>query len=92
MKNNGRWHKAGHSNMSGIGNCKGSMAQKFANDFVEVESINGWNYHTVVGDPSEFGAVEGFDENITMFRFAVFPDGSRFAIVPGQVGNSVCNW
>ena len=69
-----------------------SMAQKFVDDFVEVEVINGWNYHTVVGDPRAFGAVEGFDENITMFSFSVFPDGSRFAVVPGTVGDSVCIW
>ena len=62
-----------------------SMAKK-------VEFINGWSHHHVIGNPRDFGAVEGFDENITMFTFSVFPDGSRFAIVPGQVGDSVSTW
>ena len=69
-----------------------TMAEQFAADFVEVEIINGWHYHNVVGDPDDFGAVEGFDENITMFSFSIFPDGSRFAVVPGQVGDSVRTW
>jgi len=69
-----------------------TQAEWFADNHVSVEVINGWSYHTTTADPADFGAVLGHDADITMFSFSVFPDGSKFAIVPGQVGDAVQTW
>ena len=69
-----------------------TMAEWFAENRVEVEYINGWAHHRTTSDPADFGAVQGHDKDITMFNFVMFPDGSCFGIVPGQVGNRVATW
>jgi hypothetical protein len=69
-----------------------TLAEKFRENYVTVENINGWNYYTTNANPADFGAVAGYDADITMYDFYIFPDGSCFAIVPGQVGNSISVW
>ena len=69
-----------------------TLADQFRDKFVNVENIDGWDYHRYIESPTQHGATDIYVPGVTMYSVYQFKDGSRISIVPSQVGNSVnCN-